>query len=138
MSNDLLPSSQLPGVTRFQWQQLLGPIVVVVIVSYAASSVSASFAFLTEGTLALLVMVLALQVLIGNSGVLSFGQAAFAMVGGFAYRTSHSTGTDQRKRVGRTVGTTKDGQYGDLPQFGHCGCDRGVPRIYYWTFLDAT
>jgi branched-chain amino acid transport system permease protein len=29
-------------------------------------------------------MVLALQVLIGNSGVLSFGQAAFAMVGGFA------------------------------------------------------
>ena len=84
MSNDLLPSSQLPGVTRFQWQQLLGPIVVVVIVAYAASSVSASFAFLTEGTLALLVMVLALQVLIGNSGVLSFGQAAFAMVGGFA------------------------------------------------------
>ena len=84
MSNDLLQSSQLPGVTRFQWQQLLGPIVVVVIVAYAASSVSASFAFLTEGTLALLVMVLALQVLIGNSGVLSFGQAAFAMVGGFA------------------------------------------------------
>ena len=29
-------------------------------------------------------MVLALQILIGNSGVLSFGQAAFAMVGGFA------------------------------------------------------
>ena len=84
MSNDLLPSSQLPGVTRFQWQQLLGPIFVVVIVAYAASSVSVSFAFLTEGTLALLVMVLALQVLIGNSGVLSFGQAAFAMVGGFA------------------------------------------------------
>ena len=95
MSNDLLPSSQLPGVTRFQWQQLLGPIFVVVIVAYAASSVSASFAFLTEGTLALLVMVLALQVLIGNSGVLSFGQAAFAMVGGFAADTARGAGPDR-------------------------------------------
>ncbi len=84
MSDDLLRSSQLPGVTRFQWQQLLGPIVVIVVLSYVISSISITFTFLTEGTLALLVMVLGLQVFIGNSGVLSFGQAAFAMVGGFA------------------------------------------------------
>ncbi len=84
MSNGLLPSRQLIGVTRFHWQQLLGPIVVVIAVSYLTSGVSASFSYLTEGALALLVMVLSLQVFIGNSGVLSFGQAAFAMVGGFA------------------------------------------------------
>lgn len=84
MSLEPLRSNQLSGVTRFQWQQLLGPIFVVIVVALLASGVSASFIFLTQGTLALLVMVLALQVFIGNSGVLSFGQAAFAMVGGFA------------------------------------------------------
>lgn len=76
--------SNLPGVTRFRWLELLGPIAIVIAITYATSSVSASFSFLVQGTLAILVMVLGLQIFIGNSGVLSFGQAAFAMVGGFA------------------------------------------------------
>jgi len=79
-----LPSSAVPGVTRFHWPELAGPIAVVVAVTYVVSSLGASSSFLVQGTLVTLVMVLALQVFIGNSGVLSFGQAAFAMVGGFA------------------------------------------------------
>jgi branched-chain amino acid transport system permease protein len=74
----------LRGTTRFRWQELLAPILLVVVLSYGASRISASIAFLVLGTLSTLVMVLALQVFIGNSGVLSFGQSAFAMIGGFA------------------------------------------------------
>lgn len=79
-----LRSSSVPGVTRFQWIELAGPIAVVVAVTYIFSSLGPASSFLVQGTLGTLVMVLALQVFIGNSGVLSFGQAAFAMVGGFA------------------------------------------------------
>lgn len=81
---DSLRSSAVPGVTRFTWAQVLGPVVVVIVVATLVSSLGASSSFMVERTLAILVMVLALQVFIGNSGVLSFGQAAFAMVGGFA------------------------------------------------------
>lgn len=49
MASEFLPSRQLPGVTRFQWQQLLGPIIVVIALTYLTSGVSASFSYLTEG-----------------------------------------------------------------------------------------
>lgn len=79
-----LPSRAVPGVTRLRLVELAGPIAVVVVLTYLVSSLGAASSYLVQGTLAVLVMVLALQVFIGNSGVLSFGQAAFAMVGGFA------------------------------------------------------
>jgi len=57
-----LPSSAVPGVTRFHWPELAGPIAVVVAVTYVVSSLGASSSFLVQGTLVTLVMVLALQV----------------------------------------------------------------------------
>jgi branched-chain amino acid transport system permease protein len=74
----------LPGLTQWRWVEVLGPLVVVVAATYACAFVSPGMRFMVEGALALLVMVLALQVFVGNSGVLSFGHGSFALLGGFA------------------------------------------------------
>lgn len=78
----VIPPSVSGAVTRWRWSEVLGPLLFVVALAYLVASLSAAMTFLVEGTLALLVMVLALQVFIGNSGVLSFGHGAFAIVGG--------------------------------------------------------
>jgi len=70
--------------TRFRWVELLGPIAVVALVSYSVGTRSSELLLNVQSTLALFVMVLALQIFVGNSGVLSFGHGAFAMVGAFA------------------------------------------------------
>ena len=77
------PATTLVGLTHWRWSELLGPIVLVVVAAYPSALISPGMRFMVEGALALLVMVLALQVFIGNSGVLSFGHGAFALVGGF-------------------------------------------------------
>jgi branched-chain amino acid transport system permease protein len=69
--------------TRFRAQELFGPIAVVVIASYLVGTRSPELLLSVQNTLSLFVMVLALQLFVGNSGVLSFGHGAFAMVGAF-------------------------------------------------------
>lgn len=71
------------GLTRWRWSEVLGPIVLVVLVTYGAAMVSPGMLFMVQGALATLVMVLALQVFVGNSGVLSFGHGAFGLLGAF-------------------------------------------------------
>jgi branched-chain amino acid transport system permease protein len=70
--------------TRFRLTEILGPVLVVVLISYAVGTRSSELLLSVQNTLALFVMVLALQLFVGNSGVLSFGHGAFAMVGAFA------------------------------------------------------
>jgi len=77
------PDRHLRGVTQWRWTEVLGPLVLLVTATYACASVSPGMTFMVEGALALLVMVLALQIFIGNSGVLSFGHGSFALLGGF-------------------------------------------------------
>ena len=77
------PDRHLRGVTHWRWAEVIGPIVLLVVATYACASVSPGMTFMVEGALALLVMVLALQIFIGNSGVLSFGHGSFALLGGF-------------------------------------------------------
>ena len=81
--NAIAPDPHLSGVTRWRWAEVLGPIVLLVAVTYACAFVSTGMTFMVEGALALLVMVLALQIFVGNSGVLSFGHGSFALLGGF-------------------------------------------------------
>lgn len=76
-------TTRVPGLTHWRWTELLGPIVLVVLAAYLCALISPGMRFMIEGALALLVMVLALQVFIGNSGVLSFGHGSFALLGGF-------------------------------------------------------
>ncbi len=70
--------------TRLRLQELLGPILIVIAFSYVVGLQSAQGLLIVQSTLALFVMVLALHVFVGNSGVLSFGHGAFAMFGAFA------------------------------------------------------
>ncbi len=71
------------GLTSFSAQELFGPIAVLIISAYVVGTRSASLMLSVQFTLCFLVMVLALQVFVGNSGVLSFGHGAFAMIGAF-------------------------------------------------------
>ncbi len=71
------------GLTSFSPQELFGPIAVLIISAYVVGTRSASLMLSVQFTLCFLVMVLALQVFVGNSGVLSFGHGAFAMIGAF-------------------------------------------------------
>jgi branched-chain amino acid transport system permease protein len=72
---------KVDGLTRFHSQELLGPIAIVVALSILVAAISASLQLAVQFALCNLVMVLALQVFVGNSGVLSFGHGAFAMIG---------------------------------------------------------
>lgn len=71
------------GLTQFTIVEVLAPIIIVAGLSTFLASRSTSLLLFVEFTLCYLVMVLALQVFVGNSGVLSFGHGAFAMVGAF-------------------------------------------------------
>ena len=71
------------GVTRFSLQNFLGPIVVLIAVTYFIGGSSTSLQLVTQLALCLFVMVLSLQIFVGNSGVLSFGHGAFALVGSY-------------------------------------------------------
>ena len=64
--------------------ELACPLLLVVVLSYILGTRSPGMLYIVQNTLALFVMVLALQVFVGNSGVLSFGHGAFAMIGAFA------------------------------------------------------
>lgn len=72
------------GVTQWRPTEVVGPVLMVVVATYACAFISPGMRFMVEGALASLVMVLALQVFVGNSGVLSFGHGSFALLGGFA------------------------------------------------------
>lgn len=76
-------TARVEGLTHWRWSEVLAPVVLVVVATYLCAMLSPGIRFMIEGTLAMLVMVLALQVFIGNSGVLSFGHGAFALLGGF-------------------------------------------------------
>lgn len=71
------------GLTQFTIVEVLAPIIIVAGLSTLLASRSTSLLLFVKFTLCYLVMVLALQVFVGNSGVLSFGHGAFAMVGAF-------------------------------------------------------
>jgi branched-chain amino acid transport system permease protein len=71
------------GVTKFSIQNLLGPIIVLILLTHFVGGASTSLQLVTQIALCLFVMVLALQVFVGNSGVLSFGHGAFALIGSY-------------------------------------------------------
>jgi branched-chain amino acid transport system permease protein len=71
------------GVTKFSIQNLLGPIIVLILLTQFVGGASTSLQLITQFALCLFVMVLALQVFVGNSGVLSFGHGAFALIGSY-------------------------------------------------------
>lgn len=71
------------GVTKFSIQNLLGPIVFLILLTQFVGGASTSLQLITQSALCLFVMVLALQVFVGNSGVLSFGHGAFALIGSY-------------------------------------------------------
>lgn len=71
------------GITKFSIQNLLGPIIVLILLTQFVGGASSSLQLITQFALCLFVMVLALQVFVGNSGVLSFGHGAFALIGSY-------------------------------------------------------
>ena len=71
------------GVTKFSIQNLLGPIIILILLTQFVGGASTSLQLITQSALCLFVMVLALQVFVGNSGVLSFGHGAFALIGSY-------------------------------------------------------
>jgi branched-chain amino acid transport system permease protein len=83
------------GLTSFKLQEFLGPLVVVAALSIAVGAISASLELAVQFALCNLVMVIALQVFVGNSGVLSFGHGAFAMIG--AWVSGMSTASERVK-----------------------------------------
>ena len=76
-------ANKVKGLTRFSWQQILGPMLFLVGISYYVGNTGPDLMLGVQVTLCYLVMVLALQIFVGNSGVLSFGHGAFAMIGAF-------------------------------------------------------
>jgi branched-chain amino acid transport system permease protein len=90
-----MSNNKLAGLTRFKPIELLGPLMVIFVLSITISLLSASLELAVQFALCNLVMVLALQVFIGNSGVLSFGHGAFAMVG--AWISGMSTTSERVK-----------------------------------------
>lgn len=90
-----MSNNKLAGLTRFKPIELLAPLVVVFVLSITIGLLSASLELAVQFALCNLVMVLALQVFIGNSGVLSFGHGAFAMIG--AWVSGMSTASERVK-----------------------------------------
>jgi branched-chain amino acid transport system permease protein len=90
-----MSNNKLAGLTRFKPIELLGPLMVIFVLSITIGLLSASLELAVQFALCNLVMVLALQVFIGNSGVLSFGHGAFAMVG--AWISGMSTTSERVK-----------------------------------------
>jgi branched-chain amino acid transport system permease protein len=71
------------GLTKFSIQNLLGPIVILVIMTFFLNRASTSLQLMTQFAICSFMMVLALQVFVGNSGVLSFGHGSFALLGSY-------------------------------------------------------
>lgn len=71
------------GITKFSFQNLLGPMVVLSLLTFTLDRASTSFQLLLQLSLCFFMMVLALQVFVGNSGVLSFGHGSFALLGAY-------------------------------------------------------
>ena len=71
------------GVTKFSFQNLFGPIIIISALTFFVGRSSASLQLITQFTLCYFMMVLALQVFVGNSGVLSFGHGSFALIGSY-------------------------------------------------------
>ncbi|TSA20513.1 MAG: branched-chain amino acid ABC transporter permease [Actinomycetales bacterium] len=71
------------GVTKFSFQNLFGPIIIISALTFFVGRTSASLQLITQFTLCYFMMVLALQVFVGNSGVLSFGHGSFALIGSY-------------------------------------------------------
>jgi len=90
-----MTSNKLAGLTRFKMVEIVGPFIVVSVLSISVGLLSASLQLAVQFALCNLVMVLALQVFIGNSGVLSFGHGAFAMIG--AWVSGMSTASERVK-----------------------------------------
>jgi branched-chain amino acid transport system permease protein len=65
-------------------QQLLGPVLLLVMVAVIGSFMSAARGIEFRNAIVAASMVVALYVFVGNSGVLSFGQASFVAVGAFS------------------------------------------------------
>ena len=64
-------NEKLKGLTRFKSEELLGPLITVIILAIGVGAISASLQLAVQFALCNLVMVLALQLFVGNSGVLS-------------------------------------------------------------------
>ncbi len=79
----MFTKSLVKGLTKFSFAELFIPLVVVASSSLWLSGRSTSLLLFIKFTLCYLMMVLSLQVFVGNSGVLSFGHGSFAMVGAF-------------------------------------------------------
>jgi len=88
-------SKKLAGLTKFNTRELFGPLLIVLILSIGVGAISASLQLAVQFALCNLVMEIALQVFVGNSGVLSFGHGAFAMVG--AWISGMSTASERVK-----------------------------------------
>ena len=71
------------GYTKFSLQNLLGPLALLTVATYFLNGASTSLQLITQFALCYFVMVLALQVFVGNSGVLSFGHGSFALLGSY-------------------------------------------------------
>ena len=84
MTSAKISTKSSKGLTRFALQELLVPIALLLLVSWFFATRSPDLLLNIQQTLCLFVMVLALQIFVGNSGVLSFGHGAFAMIGAFA------------------------------------------------------
>ena len=86
---------RVEGLTRFKAYEIFGPLGVVFVLSIGVGLISASLQLAVQFALCNLVMVLALQAFVGNSGVLSFGHASFAMIG--AWVSGMSTASERVK-----------------------------------------
>jgi len=71
------------GITKFSYQNLLGPIILISLLTFTLDKASTSLQLLLQLSLCLFMMVLSLQVFVGNSGVLSFGHGSFALLGAY-------------------------------------------------------
>ena len=90
-----MKSNKVDGITRFKSEEIIGPLIIVSILAISVGLISASLQLAVQFALCNLVMVLALQVFVGNSGVLSFGHGAFAMIG--AWVSGMSTASERVK-----------------------------------------
>lgn len=90
-----MKNNRVDGITRFKSEEIIGPLIIVSILAIGVGLISASLQLAVQFALCNLVMVLALQVFVGNSGVLSFGHGAFAMIG--AWVSGMSTASERVK-----------------------------------------
>jgi branched-chain amino acid transport system permease protein len=74
---------KLRGVTRFSPENILAPLLLLTVITFFMNRASTSLQLIMQFALCYLMMVLALQIFVGNSGVLSFGHGSFALIGAY-------------------------------------------------------